>query len=44
MPEINRFEAEGLKICMLHIGGYPDRYSPQFKKELQLEKPDVMIC
>jgi putative phosphoesterase len=44
MPEVNHFEAEGLKICMLHIGGYPDRYSPQFKKELKLEKPDVMIC
>lgn len=44
MPEINRFTVEELEVCMLHIGGYPDKYSPQFRKELLNGKPDVMIC
>lgn len=44
MPEVNRFRVEELEVCMLHIGGYPDRYSPQFKKELLSGAPDVMVC
>lgn len=44
MPEVLRFDAEGLKVCMLHIGGYPDRYSPLFRKEYQQEMPDIMVC
>ncbi len=44
MPEINRFEVEGLSVCILHIGGYPDKYSPQFKKEIAKAKPDIMVC
>jgi uncharacterized protein len=44
MPEVNRFRVEELDVCMLHIGGYPDKYSPLFKKELLLTKPDLMIC
>jgi uncharacterized protein len=44
MPEVNRFKIEELSVCILHIGGYPEKYSPQFKKELILAKPDLMIC
>lgn len=43
-PEVIRFEREGFTICMLHIGGYPNHYSPQFKKELKKGHTDVMVC
>jgi putative phosphoesterase len=44
MPEINNFICEGLKVCLLHIGGYPGKYSAVFKKQMQKEKPDIMVC
>ena len=28
-PEINIFTCEGLKILMIHIGGYPGKYTKQ---------------
>ena len=43
-PEINIFKAEHLKVCILHIGGYPGKYSPLFRHVLQTEKPDIMVC
>lgn len=42
-PEVLRFAIENVKILMIHIGGYPDKYSPLTKKELLKEKPDLMI-
>jgi putative phosphoesterase len=44
MPEVNRFKVEGLNVCMLHIGGYPGKYTPQFRKELAAGVPDMMVC
>ena len=44
MPEIVHFKVEDLTVCMLHIGGYPEKYSPQCKKELAIAKPDIMVC
>lgn len=44
MPEINTFTVEDVKVCMLHIGGYPAKYSPQFRKELVKDIPDIMVC
>ena len=29
---------------MTHIGGYPGRYNPQVKKEIQLHPPKLFIC
>jgi uncharacterized protein len=43
-PEVLRFELEGLDVCMLHIGGYPGRYTPAFKQVLVQNKPDLMVC
>jgi putative phosphoesterase len=42
--EITLFTVEDLTVCMLHIGGYPGKYSPQFRKILQQHKPDIMVC
>jgi len=44
MPEVNTFICEGLNICILHIGGYPGKYSVKFKEILNSHKPDLMIC
>ncbi len=43
-PEVNKFKVENLSVTMIHIGGYPEKYSPQFRKILQQEKPDIMVC
>jgi len=43
-PEKQIFECEGLKIFMIHIGGYPRRYAKGVRKQLKEEKPDLFIC
>lgn len=44
MPEINRFIVEELSVCIMHIGGYPEKYSPACKKELTETTPDILVC
>lgn len=43
MPEVNSFTCEEVKVLMIHIGGYPGRYSPLAKKEMALHKPGLFI-
>lgn len=43
-PEVLHFNCEGLQVCMLHIGGYPGKYSPQFRQVLTKHMPDIMVC
>lgn len=43
-PEHLRFEIEGVRIWMTHIGGQPKRYPPAIRQVLQTEPPDVFIC
>lgn len=43
-PEENVFEVEGLKVYMIHIGGYPGRMLGRVRKRLLEEKPDLYIC
>lgn len=38
------FTVEGLKVYIIHIGGYPTKYSPGVKDALILHKPDLFIC
>ncbi|MGY3212714.1 metallophosphoesterase family protein [Mucilaginibacter sp. HD30] len=42
-PENLRFNCEGLDVWMTHIGGYPDRYSAQVKKEIYNNPPGLFI-
>lgn len=44
MPEVLEFTIENLNVCMLHIGGYPGKYSPNFTKVLKRYTPDLMVC
>lgn len=43
-PLHQRFEKEGLKIWMTHIGGNHGRYALPIKRELETHPPDLFIC
>src|ERR1700761_624984 len=43
-PEELRWQTEGIQVYMTHIGGYPPRYNPKVKKELEKEPPQLFIC
>ncbi|MGM0649173.1 MAG: metallophosphoesterase family protein [Bacteroidota bacterium] len=42
-PEHQRFEIEGLKVWVTHIGGYPGRYAPGVKPEIFKQTPGLFI-
>ena len=42
-PEQLVFMCEEVKVMMRHIGGYPPRYNPETKKELQFHHPQLFI-
>lgn len=43
-PLHNRFEIEGLKVWMTHIGGYPGKYNPKLRADLHADPPGLFIC
>ena len=43
-PEKLRWQSEGVSVFMTHIGGYPPRYNPAVKKELEDKTPQLFIC
>lgn len=43
-PEEIRFNCEGVDVWILHIGGYPDRYSPKVKDRIKANPPKLFIC
>ncbi|MGC6470765.1 MAG: metallophosphoesterase family protein [Flavobacteriales bacterium] len=43
-PKDQRFNCQGLDVWMTHIGGYPYKYSPQIRKELDTNCPKLFIC
>lgn len=38
------FILEGLRVYIIHIGGYPGRYAKGVKERIREEKPDLYIC
>ncbi|WP_027375780.1 metallophosphoesterase family protein [Kaistella palustris] len=42
-PEVLRFRCEEVDVLMIHIGGYPGRYSPLAKKEIAEKAPKLFI-
>ena len=42
-PEVLAFDCEDLKVLMIHIGGYPGKYSSLAKKEIAEKKPGLFI-
>jgi uncharacterized protein len=43
-PEEIVFDCEGVKVFLIHIGGYPGNYFPGIKEKLSEYKPDLFIC
>jgi uncharacterized protein len=43
-PVYLSFKVEGLKVLMLHIGGYPGKYSLHAKQLIETEKPGLLAC
>lgn len=43
MPEILRFRCEEVEVLMIHIGGYPRKYSPIAKKNIEKKTPHLFI-
>lgn len=44
VPENQRFEIEGFRVWITHIGGAPPRYNPVVMPELRSQTPDIFIC
>lgn len=42
-PEVLRFKCEEVEVLMIHIGGYPGKYSPLARKEILEQKPQLFI-
>jgi hypothetical protein len=43
-PLHNRFFCEAVDVWITHIGGYPNKYNPQIKNELESNPPQLFIC
>ncbi|MFO8146497.1 MAG: metallophosphoesterase family protein [Gillisia sp.] len=43
-PLNQRFLCEGVDVWITHIGGYPGRYSPAIREEIQKIPPKLFIC
>ncbi len=42
-PEQQQFKVEGVNVYMIHIGGYPGRYTPTAKAHLVTHTPQLFI-
>lgn len=42
-PEVSRFMCENVEVLMIHIGGYPGKYTPLAKKEISEKAPNLFI-
>ncbi len=42
-PEVLKFTCEEVKALMIHIGGYPGKYTPLAKKEMLAYHPKIFI-
>lgn len=42
-PEKLRWKCEEVEVLMKHIGGFPPKYNPSIKKELQTDPPQLFI-
>jgi putative phosphoesterase len=43
-PEVLHWSCEDVKVLMIHIGGYPGKYSPLAKKEILSQHPKIFIA
>lgn len=38
------FECEGMKVLMMHVGGYPGRYDVRARELIDRYRPDIFVC
>jgi uncharacterized protein len=43
-PETRRWRCEDVEVLMTHIGGYPGKYAPAIRQELQTHPPQLFLC
>lgn len=43
-PEVQRFEVGGVKVMMIHIGGYPGKYAKGVGALLKADPPALFVC
>ncbi len=43
-PLVLNFEVKGLRVLMMHIGGYPGKYPEQVRQLIQMHRPNLFIC
>lgn len=43
-PEYQFFDCEGFSVLMMHIGGYPKKYSPRARALIKELKPNLFVC
>jgi putative phosphoesterase len=42
--EVLIFEREGVKVLIMHIGGYPPKYNAKSREVLNNANPDLFVC
>lgn len=42
-PELLSFQVEGVRVLMTHIGGYPGRWAPGFRKLIAEERANLVV-
>jgi len=42
-PEVLKFTCEDVKVLMIHIGGYPGKYTPRTRNEIISFQPKIII-
>ena len=43
-PQYQLFDCCGMKVLMIHIGGYPGRYDPRARALIDEHRPDLFVC
>ena len=43
-PHHRLFDCCGMKVLMIHIGGYPGRYDPRARALIDEFHPDIFVC
>lgn len=44
VPYTQVFTIEGMKVLMMHIGGYPGRYDYKASLLIEAHRPDIFVC
>ncbi len=43
-PEFQKFECEGMKVMITHIGGYPMHYDYRAEQQIREYRPDIFVA